>query len=194
VGRFASALFLAAAGCTAAPSRPPATAPERDSSRAPIEAAAAGLSLASFADELALSIEPSKLEDETTASDLFVFNRGSRTWVIALESTEDGERSVQLDVRDATLPDRPLPPAPIGITQQCPRPPLRDVRVIGPGERGFIACVEKLVDVRGVDEIELEADLHFVATDGSRVRVHSPAFRVARRPKPATPASPAARR
>jgi hypothetical protein len=192
-------LAASVVGCVQAPLRPPRTAIQEpkieQTSNEP------GLSLASFADELALSLEPSKLEDETTATEVYVFNRGSRTWVIALDSSpEDMEkRSIQLDVRDvssssssttsssSTAADgapRDLPPAPIGITAQCPRPPPQDIVVVGPGQRGLLACVEKLVDVRHVEELELEANLRFKATDGSEIHVKSPAFRVARRPLP----------
>ena len=147
-----------------------------------------GATLASFGDELGLSLEPSKLEDETTATEVYVFNRGSRTWTIVLDATDDlaagrSGRSLSLEVHDTATPERLLPPMPIGLTEQCPRPPSRDVVVVGPGERGLVGCVEQLVDTRGVEELELSATLQFTAADGSAIHVQSPPFRVARRSK-----------
>jgi hypothetical protein len=141
---------------------------------------ATGVTLATFADELGLSLEPSPLEEGTTATHVFVFNRGSRTWIIPLERTEDGERNVALHVRDTASPEHALRPAP-HTKVQCPRVRSREAVTVAPGARSMIACVEQLVDVGDVEELELEADLHFTAADGSAIRIRSPAFRVARR-------------
>ena len=118
------------------------------------------ISLASFADELALSLEPSHLEDETTATQSLASStagagRGSSTSRRPFTGSSSTFGTSQR--RIASFPRQPWAS---GRSVPAASHPARG-RLRGPGRRELLACVETLVDLRGIDELEVAADLAF---------------------------------